>query len=737
VSLGDLNSPSSTAPSLRNQLSDDTNRSSESLFAGQQDSSSAVKKVSYWKALHTTERPKQVCNTSILSTLGHLGLYHLPPVAITLALLGLYVRRIRWGDLTDEQLNFLQFAAKAHEILILISLTEILLQRICYSLLVEDGGVPLGLLSSPYHLGAPLQYLFSWELWSGLFQPGVKSKRPRAWTTGTVIVVTILLSVAAAPLSAIVMIPRQGWWQVYEDIPEGKNYTLYMEQDLYQTDLGAGQIEVYKIYNNSNQFWGDPLNHLLPAFSNLPLPDLTSSVRKVSNITYSNYREIGSNRRVSLTMDLPNINGIMALATSPMDAVALHLSMGWQLGPPDLLVESHWTKPNSLAPNRWKQPLVAVECAWNSTDSEEATFTFDSSIEEEEVSLSYEDHPGFKELAMGSRNTSKSKLPRVDYKLSNLKHNTDSPLSGDILFLNQKPLYLENGTLFDQYNEKTVGLQLCRIYARWEEVDVWVERGKSEIVQSQFDTSIFDVYDHFKNPSSAHESITMQKGWLEAIGQRRNETGELIDSEAASIWQGIINLSTKVMRQSSYSAIYLDLAIAVHITNALSRMGESSLYGSGIRPGDDDGGKPPGPDDTVFHETFFLGGYGYNINSSVTVPIALAILLVHVCIVFMYIGVLIFSRRLWLSSSWTSFGELLVLALGSEKHDLGSIGGGVLSSQTWSTPVSVRVVGDEGKLEMVLGTVAGDAEQTCSGNDESNGGLARSYSRVESSIEYH
>jgi hypothetical protein len=98
----------------------------------------------------------------------------------------------------------------------------------------------------------------------------------------------------------------------------------------------------------------------------------------------------------------------------------------------------------------------------------------------------------------------------------------------------------------------------------------------------------------------------------------------------------------------------------------------------------------------------------------------------------MYIGVLVFSRRLWLSSSWTSFGELLVLALGSEKHDLGSVGGGVSSSQTKSTPVSVRVVGDEGKLEMVLGTVAGDV-----GKDDSNGGLARSYSRVESGIEYH
>ncbi|CAJ0554775.1 Ff.00g132880.m01.CDS01 [Fusarium sp. VM40] len=191
------------------------------------------------------------------------------------------------------------------------------------------------------------------------------------------------------------------------------------------------------------------------------------------------------------------------------------------------------------------------------------------------------------------------------------------------------------------------------------------------------------------------------------------------------------------MGQYSFSDTGLELAIAVHITNVLSRMGRSSLYGSGVRPGDEDGGKPPGPSDHVFHQSFFLGGYGYSIKSSVTIPIALSILLVHVCIVLLYIGVLIYSRRLWLSSSWASFGELLVLALGSQKHDLGSVGGGVSSSLTWSTPVSVRVVGDEGKLEMVVEKVAGDAEQTCSGKGGSDVGLNRTYSRVESGMEYH
>lgn len=730
MSLGDHNSQ-------QNQFSGDTNRSSESLFARGENSSSAVNKLSYWKTLHTTETPKQVCNTSILSTLGHLGLYHLPPVAVTLALLGLYVHQVRWGDLTDEQLNLLQLAAKAHEILILISLGEILLQRICYSLLVEDGGVPLGLLSSPYYLGAPVQYLFSWQLWSGLFQPGVKSKTSRAWTTGTVIIVTILLSVAAAPLSAIVMIPRRGWWQVYEDVPEGKNHTFYMEQGLYQTDLGADQTELYIIYNNSRQFGDDPLNLLYPAFNELPVPDQTSTARKVSNITYSNYLEIGSNRRISLTMDLPDIEGTLALATSPMDAVAEELSGGWSLGPTDLLVESHWTTPDSPTLRRWKQPLVAVECSWNSTDSEEATFIFESNIGESEEHFSFEDNLGFKELVSASRNTSRNKRPRMEYELSNLEHKTDSPISGDILFLNTKPFYYGDDTLIEPYNEKIVGLHLCRIYARWEEVDVWVERGKSEIVQSQFDSSIFDIYDHFSNSSRPPESITMRKEWLEVIGQRRNETEETIGSGADSIWEGILDLSARTTPQDFRSDIGLELAISVHITNVLSRMGRSSLYGSGVRPGDEDGGKPPGPNDHVFYQSFFLGGYGYSIKSSVTIPIALSILLVHVCIVLLYIGVLIYSRRLWLSSSWASFGELLVLALGSEKHDLGSVGGGVSSSLTWSTSVSVRVVGDEGKLEMVVEKVAGDAEETCSGKDEGNGGLDKTYSRVESGMEYH
>jgi hypothetical protein len=46
---------------------------------------------------------------------------------------------------------------------------------------------------------------------------------------------------------------------------------------------------------------------------------------------------------------------------------------------------------------------------------------------------------------------------------------------------------------------------------------------------------------------------------------------------------------------------------------------------------------------------------------------------------------------------------MIVLALRSKAlGGLGSVGAGISSSQTWSTPVSTRVVDGEDRLEMVL-----------------------------------
>jgi hypothetical protein len=734
-------------PTIQGQPTNSLDRSTESLI----EDSSSTKKQSYWKGFKGPETPKKVCETGIWAVFRHLALFHIPPIGITLALLGLYISKIRWGDLTEEQLNFLQFAAKAHEILILVSLTDILLQRICYSLLHEDEGVPLGLLSSPFYLGSPLQYLFSWEFWAGFVQPGVKPKMARSWITGTVIIVTILLSIAAAPLSAIVMIPRQGWWQVYPVMRDQWRYTVYFKTGIYPTDLGKDQTDLYLLKHKPNDsVVDDPLLLLVPTLWDIPLA-VTADTPQISNITYTNNpRIINGNRVISLIQARPDAESQVAVATTPMDTLATSVIGSWNVAsrgqePKDLLIRWQRKSLDSPAPKKWKQPLVSVDCAWNRTSGSEASFSFSPTMSSREVTLTFEENPDFEDLVTKARKMPKNEFPKIRHRFLSTTNEAGSLVSADFLFLEEIPKYFGNGTLDDSVigsgSETNVGFHLCRVYARWAEVDMWVDRPISNVVQSQLDHPLLNVNNLLGDSAEEYEPIKMRKEWLEVVGQRRNQTGEIKDSEQDSLWDKTVDLANMLRSADEYSTAeengsFLQNALGVHLADILSRMGPELYDRKGIRPNDAHDGKPPGPDDPIIQHTFFLGGFGYSIDSSATIPLALSILLLHVAIVVIHAVIVIFARHRWLSSCWNSFGEVLVLALRSEKHDLGNVGGGVDSSQTWSTSAVVRVVGEDRRLEMTLkkrggggGLVQGE------GYTGEEGGIG-DYPRVEPGVRY-
>ncbi|KAL6917297.1 hypothetical protein FSST1_008792 [Fusarium sambucinum] len=730
-------------PSLPNHPARGLNQSTESLIKD----SSSINKQSYWKSFKGPEAPKRVCENGIWAVVRHLALFHILPTGITLALLGLYVHKIRWGVLTEEQLNFLQFAAKAHEILILVSLTDILLQRICYSLLCEDEGVPLGLLASPFQLGSPLQYFFSWELWAGLVQPGVKPKKARSWITGMVIIVTVLLSVAAAPLSAIVMIPREGWWQVFYTPDDDLKHVTYFKSEIYPTDLGKKQAGSYVIQPEPNSVVYRPESALAPILWDIPAANEETNLQQLSNVTYTNYeKDSASNRVISLTQAIPDVVLGLAIATTPMNTLSANVVSVWNTRdeePKDLLVKSYWRTLETPTLEKWKQPLVAVECAWSRTSGSESYFSFPSAMSTGEVTMTFEDDPEFKDLVTKARNMPKNKFPDIRHRAWAPSTKADTLVSANFLFLAEIPEYFDNGTLkTDEYSPRTdtsVGLHLCRVYARWAEADLWVERGKSHLVQSQFDHSLFDIYNLLGDSAAKYEPIKIHKEWLEAVGHRRNETGQVI-AKQDSIWDNSMDIANEIRARTPFAPTqeggrYLQLALGVHLTDILSRMGPDFYDRKGMRPGDTIDGKPPEPGDYVLQQNLYLGGFGYSIESSSTIPLALGILLLHVAIVFIHAFIIIFFRHRWLSSCWASFGQVLVLALRSDKHDLGNVGGGVDSSQTWSTSAAVRVVGEGGRLEMVLNN-AGKNDGLIQGGGHREEGGSTGYTRVEPGVRY-
>ncbi|RGP76865.1 hypothetical protein FLONG3_4948 [Fusarium longipes] len=713
-------------------------------------------KITYWKSFKGPEAPKAVCGNGVWNIVRHLALLHVLPIGITLTLLGLYIREVRWGDLTSEQLNALQFAAKGHEILILVSLTDILLQRISYSLLHEDG-VPLGFLSAPFYLGAPIQYLFSWEFWSGLVQPGIKPKTAGSWVTGTIIIVTIILSVAAAPLSAIVMIPREGWWQFTPRLDSEEQRISYFKPDIYPTNLGKNQTDLYLIDIESNRsLVDDPLSLLLPAIWDVPLYDAEAKFRQEPNISYTNYPKYFESNRLVLSTPLQQLNDTstsVQVTTTPMDTLAADYASNWwwyskEPYPSNLLIKLQRRSLNAPL-RKWKQPLVVVECASNRTKSADISFHFSSLISSNtEVNLTFENNEDFKDLVTKGRKIRPNTFPELRHRVLASSNETSPLISAEFLFLEDMPRhYSGNGTLLDPSDAPTgdyypifgFGLHLCRVSARWAEADMWFDRRRSYTMQSQFEYPLGNLEKLVGQSAETYETIKMQKEWLEAVGRRRNQTTGIQDPEKDSIWEKTIYLADK--RRYAYgwavnSTEFLQETLGIHFADILSRMGPSFFDRKGLRNSDTNDGKPPLPDDFIVDQTFFLGGFGYSINSSSTIPLALGILLLHVAIVLIHTAVIIFSRRRWLSSCWTSFGKLLVLALRSEKHDLGNVGGGVESSQTWSTSAVVRAIGDEKRLEMVLkkrGKSDGLINEEEYGNED---GIRTEYSRVEPGVRY-
>lgn len=101
---------------------------------------------------------QQKHETSKLSAIGRFAWVHLPAIAVTLTVFLLYIAKVRWNTITAGELNAPQFAAKAHEAMILFSLTDILMHQIRYSLVLKT--------KTQYDDWAPGDYHFFALHWS-------------------------------------------------------------------------------------------------------------------------------------------------------------------------------------------------------------------------------------------------------------------------------------------------------------------------------------------------------------------------------------------------------------------------------------------------------------------------------------------------------------------------------------------------------------------------------------------
>lgn len=704
----------------------------------------------YMEKLNGAEPSKVVCSEKKKSALRHFALIHLPSIIITLILLSFYTSNLQWAQPTNEELNALQFAAKAHEASVLVSLTDILLHRICYGL-IEDGGIPLGFISSAFHLGSPIQYLVSWELWGVLLKPAANRLLHRM--TGILIILLSLLAISSGPLSAIIMIPRQGWslfesdslWDIW--FVNGLVFETNLDSRHAQNALGTVQLQsgfsptlpfeifvplIHKIINRPEKVY-------VHGNTNVFLGNITYSVFPFHHLLW---------RYISLFADFaPTQPDFLVTATCPMGFVAVSLQeyiTSFQLNTTKWLVKSAQKRTDSPDLLRWKQPSVSVSCSDAWMDKGTAVFKFNSKVLKDTILLNVNNTSPLKEL-----DEIETPPGPASYRFLNIGHITNQPISASILFatrVNESLQFDEEGHgSWEPFNPNVLGLSLCIISAHWVRADIWIEK-KASIIQSHLDLPIDDGIGRSHESSSTGDLIRMGDGWLTGI--------DFPDiSPSNSTYQQILRFCGN---NHGFLESCFPMSLATHLADALSgshstemdftssqnerklgffpgRLAPYSTYTNALYIN-----KSDPQNSTIIYNTIYNRPFIYKFLNSRAIPCAFAVLILHIIIVLVHMATILLSSHPWHSSSWGSVGQMLILALRSTSpNSLGKVGGGVESSQTWTATARVRAVGENQQLEIVLGESDGTEEECQCGRRNKNANAKKYVQSVRAGIHYN
>ena len=169
--------------------------------------------------------------TALLKTLIHLLPLGIAIFEIFLNWKGHYV-----GSTFDKQ-NYLQFAAKAHEITIHASTATILLSYIRYEITFNNG-IPFGAVLGGLQFLQP-SYLWSVEFWSSILCKQFQFKKKICFLG--LVSICVLLAAIVGPSSANLLIARQGLWP--------KNSTYLILNATFQ-DIWPDRLDTEKILKN-------------------------------------------------------------------------------------------------------------------------------------------------------------------------------------------------------------------------------------------------------------------------------------------------------------------------------------------------------------------------------------------------------------------------------------------------------------------------------------------------------
>lgn len=206
---------------------------------------------SYWTKSPSRGEPKKVVVSESLATAVWRCLIHLLPILTSIAILtvnihGIYIGIDFPGALKSDTLAlmFLQLAAKAHEIMIVASLSLIILQTVRHELLFGDG-LPLGLVGSGLAF-SNIEFFFKKEFYGALKYLTHHGNKARKIGFVALLVVAGLTAVLAGPASAVLLVPKS---QIYPT--GGTHFFLNGSTNHFWPDNLSGNISELRQYCSS------------------------------------------------------------------------------------------------------------------------------------------------------------------------------------------------------------------------------------------------------------------------------------------------------------------------------------------------------------------------------------------------------------------------------------------------------------------------------------------------------
>ncbi|PGH18986.1 hypothetical protein AJ79_00019 [Helicocarpus griseus UAMH5409] len=725
----------------------------------------------------TWERPKFVFTRSLDSV---AYIVHFLTLSLTVVVIALNIRNVYFRDHEDdpvlgfiemkEILSTLQFVAKLHEVLMVASLTAIVFHFTRNSLLGAKG-VPLGLMSAPFKIGAP-DYLISPELTSNL------SFRCDHLFLATAILFCTVLAIALGPASAIGLIPSLSWWDMSGPF-SGMSlpiYAKYKHHELWPQTLTPGKsLDCHTTIENTSLACPSKGFHEIERWvqsyvntgesTNLTIVEsIGGARRRLASYSYNPYDlslgEDQSDEKKRMFSSYYSRTGPMSLSTTSSHQVLLTLGTFWKyLKSKNVGSIAGVTRPKLRIAKQFStyEPIVGVRCSAYRFNENNVTFE----------SLGWE-------VPKSAWNYTQS-LTKVNFTWIDL---SGSNINASIAALFVVPIAWGRTNVPNDTKQDSM-IVPCTIEARWIASEVTYDPGSTDIVKDNVtDLSTFLGFGLEDESASrrfgASAIIKISPAWADLLNLRIPSADSVFSPNTTTITRlverfmsrsksGLATFGSPKRRYSMNQFrqdISEDLAtvLGLYLADAISRQAylqdltrtvivvpfrnstavnqTSLVFQTGWNA--DNFNVTYTPEEfnanatnwTRYEMDVQRWGYGYGVKSK-TSRFSVSILSMYLAVV---VGYLIWfhsmkylrGKAFWAltTNRWSNIGELLALAINSPSSaKLDGTCAGVDEGYTWALDMRVRDVGDSH-----LGLIVGEGE-----NGE---GEKIVYSSVDPSIAY-